>query len=469
MNAPPDPTRPRGLAWLAGAEALAGALGFAATVHLARRLGAPAFAGVEYAAAVAGWLLVLVRGGIEVVVLREAARRPRLVGPLTAQLIGLKLACAAAGYAVVLAVAATAGPGRGPLVALAGLTLFASAISADVGPRALGRLGLVAAIQAGRVAGYAALAFVLVSRPEHAGAAVMASVACEASAALAFGVVHAGRYGPVLPGFRRRAWLVLARRGLVAGLARFARVGLYAADVLALGAIGSGALGPYAASRRVVFALVALGLVVPSALGPAIGRAWAIGSGRARAAIGRASGWLVGLGLPATAGLAVVADRLMPGLFGPGYRGAGPWLALVAARLVPLLVGSLYASALVAIRAEAEGLRLMAGLSALALVLVPASAVVAGAWGVGLASLAIELAGAAWGWAALGRRGAAPPWHHGSASPLAACGLMLAACVAVRSWPWPAVCGVGALAYLAAWTPRAWGGRPGFSTGGGRA
>ena len=59
-------------------------------VYLARRLGPSSFARVEYAAAVAAWLLVVVRGGVDVIVYREAARRPRLIRPLTDLLIGLR-------------------------------------------------------------------------------------------------------------------------------------------------------------------------------------------------------------------------------------------------------------------------------------------------------------------------------------------------------------------------------------------
>ena len=63
--------------------------------------------------------------------------------------------------------------------------------------------------------------------------------------------------------------LVLARRGAIAGLIRFGRVSLYGADLLALGWWAGPELGAYAAARRLVFGLVALGLVVPAAVAPA--------------------------------------------------------------------------------------------------------------------------------------------------------------------------------------------------------
>src|SRR6476469_5331815 len=89
--------RPKGLAYLFAAEIAGGALGFAVMLHLARRLGPAGFASLEFALAVAAWLLVLVRGGIEQIVWREAARRPALIRPLTDQLLGMKCALAGLG------------------------------------------------------------------------------------------------------------------------------------------------------------------------------------------------------------------------------------------------------------------------------------------------------------------------------------------------------------------------------------
>src|SRR5262245_5744015 len=101
--------RPDGVRWVLAAELFATGLGFAVMVHLARRLGPSSFAQFEYAAAVAAWLLVVVRGGVDVIVYREAARRPRLVRPLTDALISLRGLAACAGYAVVLVIATLVG------------------------------------------------------------------------------------------------------------------------------------------------------------------------------------------------------------------------------------------------------------------------------------------------------------------------------------------------------------------------
>jgi O-antigen/teichoic acid export membrane protein len=440
-----------GVAWMLAAEGVSSVVGFAALVVLARRLGPSAFARLEYAAAVAAWLLVLVRGGVDVVVYREAARRPRLVAPLTDLLLGLRLAAAVLGYGVALGLAALVGPERGGIVAVSGLLLFVAVAVTDVGPRATGRLGWVAVAQTLRVLTYLAAVVLLVVRPPDALRAAGCLVGAEALATAVLWVVHARRYGPARPRWRGRASLVLARRGTVAGLTRFGRVTLYGLDLLALGWWVGPELGPYAAARRIVFAVLALGLVVPATLGPALGRAWSFGPLAARRSIGRAAGGLWALGLPAALGLILTADRLMPWLFGAGYRDGGPWLMLVAARLPLLLSGSFAQAALVACRRESWCLRLAAMQMVLGVVIVPPAAFFAGPWGVGWASLAVEAVGAVGGWVLLARLGVAERWGLPPVAAVAGCLALAVGCTIAESAPLVATCLAGALAYAAGW------------------
>ncbi|HEV3121266.1 MAG TPA: oligosaccharide flippase family protein, partial [Isosphaeraceae bacterium] len=139
--------RATGLPWLLASELLASVLGFAVIVRWARVLGPAGFSHVEYASAVAAWLLVLVRGGIEVIVYREAARRPRLIHRLTELLLGLRVACAVAGYFIALVVALLVSPERGAVVLLGALVLVPSALVTDVLPRATGKLRWLAFAQ----------------------------------------------------------------------------------------------------------------------------------------------------------------------------------------------------------------------------------------------------------------------------------------------------------------------------------
>lgn len=448
----PPAQAPRwGVSSVLSAEIFASVLGFAALIHQARGLGPAAFAGLEYAGAVFAWLLVLVRGGFDQIVYREAARRPRLIAPLTDLLIGLRLLAAAAGFTLVLLVAALVDPARGRGVMIAGLGLFASAWVADVGPRATNRLGWLALAQATRAAGYAAAVLFLVKGPGDALRAAACLLIAEIFGAAVPLAVHAHDHGFPRPRFRRRTSVALARRGAVAGLSRFARVTLYGIDLLALGWWAGDEIGPYAAARRLVFALVALGLVVPAVLGPSIARAWAAGSSSARQQIGAALTGLWSLSLPAAVGIAFTADRWMPTLFGSSYLGGGPWLTLVAARLPWLLAASFSQSALVACRREDLGLRVVLSQLALAAILIPASVYAAGPWGVGWAALGVETFGAVFGWAILARLGVAPSWPEQAGRALVGCLGLIAGCRLTSGAPLVVTCLAGAAGYGAAW------------------
>jgi O-antigen/teichoic acid export membrane protein len=247
---------------------------------------------------------------------------------------------------------------------------------------------------------------------------------------------------------------------------RFARVSLYAADVLALGWWACDGFGPYAAARRVVFSLVAVGLVVPSALGPALARGWVEGAENARRLNHAVMCGLWGLALPAAVGLGLTGERWMSALFGPEYDSGGAWLGLVAARL-PWLLGAAYAqAALVALRQERASVRLVLGQCALAAVLLPVAVVKSGAWGAGVALVLVEVAGAVGGWAMLFRAGAAPWWGAVVGRPFVGCMGLAAACRAFDGAPLTVVVAAAAVGYAASWAVAArwYSGRPGAET-----
>jgi O-antigen/teichoic acid export membrane protein len=435
------------LGLLFASELFASVVGFGVMVILARRLGPSGFADYEYGLAVAAWWLVVVRGGFDSIVYREAARRPRLVRPLTDVLIGLRLASALVAMTAVLGFAWASGGDRGWVVATAGLVVVPSALASDVGLRALGRFGGLALAQAMRAVGLGFGVAWLVTGPGDASVAAAFVVMAEVGSSAVLLLLYRPENGWIRPRFRRRAWSVLALRGAVAGASRFARVGLYAADLLILGALASATLGPYAAARRVAFALLALGLVVPSAVAPQIARAWTSGANEARSVITRTFAGMMLVALPATVGLMATADRWMPRLFGESFREGGPWLVLIAARLPFVLASNVQQAALIACRREGLALRLVMGMVGLAVVVIPPLALVYGAWGVGLGVLGVEVMGAICGWLGLRSLGVAPPWHHASGPAFAGCGGLVAICWIGREWPLAGVVVAGAGVY----------------------
>ena len=433
------------MGWLFASELFAGAVGFGVMVTLARRLGPSAFADFEYGSAVAAWWLVVVRGGFDTIVYREAARRPSLIRPLTGLLLGLRLASALVALAAVVGLAWASGGDRGRVVATAGLVLIPSALASDVGARASGRFRVLAIAQAFRALALAGgVGWLVVG----VGSAWVAAACVAGAEVISSGVLIWGsNHTRIWPRFRRRAWVALARRGMVAGASRFARVGLYAADLLILGSLAAVALGPYAAARRVAFALLAIGLVVPSAVAPRIARAWAIGIANCKSEIFHISNQMMMIALPATVGLMATADRWMPALFGDEFREGGSWLALIAARLPFVLASNVEQAALIACRREGLALRLVLAMAGLGAITLPPLAWLQGAWGVGLGVLAVEVAGAIGGWLALRSLGVAPPWHHASGPVLVGCVGLAGVCWRGREWPLMGVVIAGAGAY----------------------
>jgi O-antigen/teichoic acid export membrane protein len=429
-------------------ELFAGVIGFGVMMVLARRLGPSGFADFDYASVVAAWWLVVVRGGFDAIVYREVARRPRLVQPMTDILIGLRLASVVVVLVPVLALAWASGIDRGRVVAMAGLVLIPSALASDVGLRATCRFGGLALAQASRAIGVALGVGLLVTGAGDATIAAGCVVVAEFVSTFVFLTIHWSEHGPIRPRFRRRIWAILAKRGAVAGVTRFARVSLYATDLLILGCLASSTnLGSYAAARRVAFALMALGLVVPAAVAPRIAKAWGFGADQARTVISLTFERMSMFILPATVGLMMTADRWMSQLFGEQFVEGGPWLALIAARLPFVLASNVQQAALIACRREGWALRLMSGMMALGMVVIPPLAILKGAWGVAWGVLVVEVCGTISGWIALRRLGVAPRWHHSSSSAMAGCVALALVCFLGCDWSLPQVVIAGSIVY----------------------
>jgi O-antigen/teichoic acid export membrane protein len=343
------------------------------------------------------------------------------------------------------------GPERGAVVAVAALALFASAWATDVGPRSDGRLRWVALAQAVRALGALAAVFWLVGGPADARGAAWCVVIAEVSAAAVPLALHLREHGTPFPRLRGRETRVIAHRAAVAGLSRFVRVSLYGVDLLALGWWVGGDVGPYAAGRRVVYALAALGLVVPAVLGPSIAAAWMAGAEPARRRVAECLSALWSLSLPAAVGLAYTSGRWMPALFGADYQNGGPWLALVVARLPWMLGAAFSQTALVACRRERLGLRLVLWQAAVAAIGVPVGLALDGPWGVGWAVFVVEASGAIGGWVLLGSLGLAPRWAELAGRPLAGCLGLIAACRLAQQAPLALLVPAGALGYALAW------------------
>ncbi len=440
--------RARGMIYGLVAEAFACAAGFVTTIHLARVLQPRGFATLESALAPAAWLLVLVRGGLDQIVVREAARRPAIVGRLTSLLIWLRLGWAALGLILLAVLAVMRGGEQAWPILACGLLLVPAALSPDVRPRAIQFMPFLASVVVLRATGILVAAMLLVRNPEQVGVAALVASAIEALIALVT-IAHEG-----WPSFRlptRRSVLVFSRRAMVAGLTRFGRVGLYLVDLLMLGWANVEGAGPYAAARKIVIALAGIGMVVPTLLGPTLARERTQGVDAASRVVGNGVSILIALFLPASLGLLVLAPRGLPMLFGAGYDCGGWALLLLVARLPVLLVASWLQTATVSLGDERKALRLMVILLSLSLFLLPSGASFAGIAGIAAVVLVLETIAVMGAWSALRSRGVTFDFTRQLAPAFVGSLAMTAAIWPLRSASIVPVIVLGVLIYSATW------------------
>lgn len=392
-----------GLAGLMAVEVVGGLIGFAVSVCWARRLGTDGFATLETATVTAGWLLVLVRSGVDAIATREVARCPRLARPFADLALGLRLAGAALGMALAIGLGLVWGGPLGILIPLATLTLVPSALALDVVLRAQNRLGAIAFGSLVRLGWLAVVGWLWVGDPIRA---IVVGILAESAGALVVGTAHVAAFGFPRPRLPLRAVGVVLRLGLTAGITRLLRVGLYGIDLLVLAwMLGPTDTGPYAAARRIVFGLIAVGLVVPTVVLPRIARAAREGPSAVRRIVFEIGWPLTGLSMIGALALALTSHELLPIVFGASYRGSGAGMFWLAARIPALLLATLLQAALIACRKESEALGVVGRQTLLAALTYPPTAIWFGVEGVALAALGCETFGALVGWRALDRDG----------------------------------------------------------------
>jgi O-antigen/teichoic acid export membrane protein len=198
----------------------------------------------------------------------------------------------------------------------------------------------------------------------------------------------------------------------------------------------------------VAFALLALGLIIPSAVAPWIASEWARGEAQARKTVGNMIDRMSMIVLPATVGLVLTSDRWMDWLFGQRFIDSGPWLALIAARIPFILLSNLEQTALTACRDEGRTLQLVLGMVALGIVIIPAFAVVSGVRGVAWGVLTVEAGGAVAGWIALTRKRLVPSGNPTIGSVILGCLALGIVCRVGAGWPLPMVVVAGITTYV---------------------
>jgi O-antigen/teichoic acid export membrane protein len=326
------PSVSRTFSVLALGEAVARLVAFAATILIARRLGAAAFGIISVAAAVRLYLVCMVEGGIDSIGMREAAAQRSFARQLAPALVVVRVGVAALLVLLVATIGFVLLPQPdGVLIALYSLTLLPLAANlrwlhlghgSSVGP-ALTRLASESLMLV--------VVVVALHEPGDLVRVPLAQFLGDATGAVLLALLVGKALGPLSIGSAwRTARPVLAESW---PLVLHALLGLvmFNADLLMLRLFrGATEVGQYAAAYTIIGFLVYLGVVYYQSLLPALSRDHLDAAARARTYALSLEQVLLA-GAPVAAGGILVAGSLIPFVFGAGYGAAALPFALLAA------------------------------------------------------------------------------------------------------------------------------------------
>ncbi len=334
---------------LASGEVAARFLGFAATIVLARTIGAEGFGVIGFALAVRLYLVVLVEGGLDSVGVRRVALDPTFLQHTAPALLVARMVMAL----VLIALVSLGGllllpPPDGAVLALASLTLIPLALNLRWACLGLGRARSAAGARILAEGLFLALVLGMVREGTALTRIPLLQLVAEGAGALLLGLGLVGLIGPIpWRGWRDRALPVLRS---ARPLALHALLGLvmFNADVLFLrGFHEAAAVGVYVAVYAPVSFFLNLGVTYYHSLLPTLARAH--GEGRVdQSAYHLGVRQVLAFGIPVAVGGVLVADPLLRTLYGPEYLVGGPALRLLLLSLPVALLRNVGQAGLVA-------------------------------------------------------------------------------------------------------------------------
>lgn len=447
----PRVTHLRGFAFLAAGQGLARGMTFLSVAYLARTLGVEMFGVVGFGAAVASYLLLIVDAGLDLVAMREIARRASLVESIVSSIFATRLVLAALAAASLWGIAPWLASSPATLAVLLAysLTFLSFASNLKWGFQAREQNGVVAAALVVSQAAYLAGVLLWVRGPGDAPRVPLLLFASElAGAGLLLVCYRRQGFRLWVPRSIRLSWTLL-REAMPLAATRMVRTLAVNFDLLVLGMVAApAAVGVYVAVSRVVLFLRELGELYYLALFPQLSRA-ATGPADGFAAVGRAglrhAGVIV---LPVAVGGCLTGPALLSFLFGPGYGAGAPALRLLLAGMVFVMLAGGYRLGLVAHHRQGAVFRIMATGAAvnvaLNLVLIPRYSIV----GAALSALLSEALTFLLAWVAMARSASLSPWRPLLRPALAAAGLAVILWV-LPAWPVLLTVAVGGVSYAA--------------------
>jgi O-antigen/teichoic acid export membrane protein len=333
---PPSPdhsrrTVARNFLALGSGEAVSRLIAFAATVYIARALGASLYGVIGFATAVMLYLSHVADAGIELGIgVREIAAAPSRLAAIASPLLTgrLLLAAALALLTALLGLLLLPEP-DGAVLAIYGLTLLAVGGSSRWVHYGLDRTALVAITRAAGQVVVLLLVLALVRGPGDVAAVPAAQVVGDTLVALVL-LWWLSRGGVALPVRLDGAVIrpLLPRAGHMV-LSAMLGLMIFNSDLIFLRAFRTTTeVGYYAAAYTVISFSINLGLAYSLSLLPSLTRLSGA-TGEQRALYHTAMAHVFAAGFPAALGGYLLAPRIVGLIFGPGYAPAGPALQVL--------------------------------------------------------------------------------------------------------------------------------------------
>jgi O-antigen/teichoic acid export membrane protein len=328
-------------------------IGFAAVAYLTRTISVEDYGAMNVGLTLLSYGIMASGGGLSSFGTREAVRHddPRLVN----NILGTRLINSIAVYCIIslIAVCAIANHLTMSFTLIFCGSLIVNAFLLDwyfQGKEAMAVIGV------SRLAGaavYLGIILLMVRRPEHLLWIPVAAIVSDLVLTLVLILVYRRRNrGRVLkPDVRH--WSEMMKQAFPIGagslLAHFS-VNL---PPLALGILLSNTeVGIYSAAVKLVFFLLILDRVMATLLFPASTRFFAQSPEQLTKELGSALHWIVVLALPVSVGGALLANRLLPFVFGPQYAAAAPTFRVLIWYFFFTLLHTIYSTALVVANRE---------------------------------------------------------------------------------------------------------------------
>lgn len=417
---------------LSAAEVVSKGLSFAATVHLARVLGAEGFGVIGFCTALLFYFLLAVNGGFDLFGIRQVNRAQEELRRYVENIFTMRLLMALVAYGLLAAcsLALYKIPAVRPVLSFYGLMLFSYALSVGWAFQAIQRVGVVALGNVCTQSIYAGAVLLIVRGPADVWRVPCAQFIAELSSVALLATAYVHRFGPLRLRIDWPLWTFIFREALPIGLSLMMSVIMLNLDAVILGFLrGEIVVGWYSAAYRIVLLLLGFSTLYHITFLPTVARFARERSDEVKDLVVRSLRLTGIFAVPVAVGGAMLAQPLMRWIYGAPYDPGVPALQIIIWSVTLTVIRLHYRNALLAFDEQKAHLRLLGWgaviNTALNLMLIPKFSLT----GAAIATVCAELAVLWMAYGYVKRRIAAIPFLPALTKPALASAVM-AGCLA---------------------------------------